>query len=559
LWQLKKTGIILVAVFFALLAITGSASAATLYVDDDGTAQYKTIQDAVNHASNGDTIIVQSGTYKETVNMASSGLTFLGKSYPKVNGFVNWVDDQGGFGTQTENINGFSIMRDGVSIGGRYGGGNIVRNNYFYSCGVEIGDGEWSTDNTIMNNEFNGGGISLWHSTAKITGNRIYKAKNGIYLGYEASCDEISGNTISGCDVGLYITGLDDYFRAGAGEVYNNVFNNTVNAKLEEYAYVEKWTKDPVVQNINIVGGPSIGGNFWGSPNGKGFSQVQADSNGDGFADYPYVISKGNVDNLPLVSPVKIPSADFSASKTSGNAPLTVTFTDKSIGSPTSWKWSFGDGSPLVTQYNPTYTYSKPGTYTVKETVSNAAGKDTEIKTNYITVTAPLKAPVAALSASPTSGNAPLKVQFTDKSTNSPTSWKWSFGDGTYSTEKNPAHTYSKTGKYTVTLTVKNAAGSNTVTKSSYISVAAPPKVPVAAFSAFPTSGKTPLKVQFTDKSTNSPTSWKWSFGDGTYSTSKNPSHTYSKAGKYTVYLTAKNAAGSNTKTMSGYITVKSK
>jgi len=163
------------------------------------------------------------------------------------------------------------------------------------------------------------------------------------------------------------------------------------------------------------------------------------------------------------------------------------------------------------------------------------------------------------LSASPTSGNAPLKVQFTDKSTNSPTSWKWSFGDGTYSTEKNPAHTYSKTGKYTVTLTVKNAAGSNTVTKSSYISVAAPPKVPVAAFSAFPTSGKTPLKVQFTDKSTNSPTSWKWSFGDGTYSTSKNPSHTYSKAGKYTVYLTAKNAAGSNTKTMSGYITVKSK
>jgi len=171
-------------------------------------------------------------------------------------------------------------------------------------------------------------------------------------------------------------------------------------------------------------------------------------------------------------------------------------------------------------------------------------------------VKAALVKPVASFVASPTSGNAPLKVQFTDKSTNSPTSWKWSFGDGTYSTKKNSAHTYSKAGKYTISLTVKNAAGSNTVIKSSYISVAAPSKAPVAAFSASPVSGKAPLKVQFTDKSTNSPTSWKWSFGDGIYSTSKSPSHTYSKAGKYTVSLTVKNTAGSNTKTTSGYIVV---
>ncbi len=464
---------ILFAVSLALLSIAGSASAATLYVDDDGTAQYKTIQNAVNHASSGDTIIVQSGTYKETVNMTSSGLTFLGKGYPKVNGFENWVDPyQGDFGTQNENINGFSIIKDGVSIGGRYGGGNIIRNNYFYSCGVGIGDGEWSTDNTIMNNEFTGGGISLWHSTAKITGNRIYKAKNGIYLGNEGYCDEISGNTISGCDVGLYMSGIDDSMGAGVDEVYNNIFNNTVNVKLEEYASVGSWNKDPVIKNINIVGGPSIGGNFWGFPNGKGFSQVQPDSNGDGFADYSYVITKNNIDNLALVYPVKIPAADFSASTTSGNAPLTVKFTDKSTGSPTAWKWSFGDGSALVTQYNPTYTYTKPGTYTVKETVSNAAGKDTEIKTNYITVkAAPVKAPVAAFSASPTSGKKPLKIQFTDKSTNSPTSWKWSFGDGTYSTSKSPAHTYSKAGKYTVSLTVKNLKGSNTKTSAGYITV----------------------------------------------------------------------------------------
>ncbi len=250
------------------------------------------------------------------------------------------------------------------------------------------------------------------------------------------------------------------------------------------------------------------------------------------------------------------PVAAFSASPTSGNAPLKVQFTDKSANSPTSWKWSFGDGT-YSTDQNPAHTYNKQGKYTISLTVKNAKGSNTVTKSSHINVAAPLKSPVAAFSASPISGNAPLKVQFTDKSTGTPTKWKWSFGDGTYSTSKNPAHTYSKAGKYTVSLTSSNSAGSNTLKKSGYINVAAPLKAPVAAFSASPRSGKAPLKVQFTDKSINSPTSWKWSFGDGTYSTSKNPAHTYGKAGKYTVKLTVKNAKGSNIKTISGYIVAK--
>jgi len=164
--------------------------------------------------------------------------------------------------------------------------------------------------------------------------------------------------------------------------------------------------------------------------------------------------------------------------------------------------------------------------------------------------------PVAAFSASPTSGTKPLVVTFTDKSTNNPTSWKWNFGDGTTSTTHNPIHTYIKAGSHTVTLTAINSAGSNTVTKTNYIKVTNPVK-PVAAFSASPRSGTKPLKVQFTDKSTGSPTSWKWDFGDGTTSTTHNPLHTYIKKGKLTVKLTVKNAAGSNTKTISNYITVK--
>ena len=168
------------------------------------------------------------------------------------------------------------------------------------------------------------------------------------------------------------------------------------------------------------------------------------------------------------------------------------------------------------------------------------------------------KVPVAAFSASPTSGNGPLKVVFTDKSVGKPISWRWNFGDGTSSTTKNPTNIYNKAGKYTVTLTVKNAKGNNKITKYRYITVLAPLRVPVAAFSASPISGHSPLKVVFTDKSTGLPTSWKWNFGDGTSSTVRNPVHTYNKDGKYTVTLTAKNVKGNNKITKYNFITMDS-
>ena len=79
---------------------------------------------------------------------------------------------------------------------------------------------------------------------------------------------------------------------------------------------------------------------------------------------------------------------------------------------------------------------------------------------------------------------------------------------------------------------------------------------PVADFSGTPLSGTAPLAVAFTDLSTNAPTSWLWSFGDGSSSTLQNPTHTYTAAGTYTVALTATNGFGSNTNTKSAYVTV---
>lgn len=249
------------------------------------------------------------------------------------------------------------------------------------------------------------------------------------------------------------------------------------------------------------------------------------------------------------------PTASFNSNVTSGIASLSVRFNDTSTGAPNAWSWNFGDGQTSRVA-SPTHTYTKAGTYTVTLTVQNTAGSSTTAKSGYIRVAVPPK-PVAAFSGSPISGTMPLTVQFTDTSAKSPASWRWTFGDGQTSTQQNPTHTYSKVGKYTVTLTATNTAGSNTVTKSGYINVMVPPKAPFAAFSASTTSGKAPLKVTFTDKSTNAPTLWAWNFGDGTSSTVKNPVHTYSKAGRYTVTLTAANSAGSKTLVRTYYITAR--
>ncbi|MEW6411959.1 MAG: S8 family serine peptidase [Candidatus Zixiibacteriota bacterium] len=171
----------------------------------------------------------------------------------------------------------------------------------------------------------------------------------------------------------------------------------------------------------------------------------------------------------PVTDP---PVANFSGSPTSGNYPLTVNFTDLSTNSPTSWDWNFGDGSAHVYTQNPSHVYSTAGTYTVTLVAANAYGSDAEVKTGYITVTAPTNPPVAAFTASPTSGTAPLEVAFTDQSTGGATSWTWNFGDGSaLSYVQNPTHTYASAGSYDVTLTVSNAYGSDSETKYDYIVV----------------------------------------------------------------------------------------
>jgi len=246
------------------------------------------------------------------------------------------------------------------------------------------------------------------------------------------------------------------------------------------------------------------------------------------------------------------PLAYFCASPLKGCPPLTVHFIDYSSGTIDTWFWEFGDGGTSTSQY-PVHTYTKPGLYDVSLTVANSGGSNTFTQAHYIQVDTCCVAPVADFTANQTTGRAPLHVQFTDLSTGDPTSWSWNFGDGGTSTLRNPVHTYTAAGTYTVSLTVMNDCGSSQ--KAAYIQVTPCPP-PDADFTANRTTGNAPMDVKFTDLSTNGPTSWTWTFGDGSTSSDQNPVHTYTAAGTYTVNLTVANECGGDIASKPMYITV---
>ncbi len=81
------------------------------------------------------------------------------------------------------------------------------------------------------------------------------------------------------------------------------------------------------------------------------------------------------------------------------------------------------------------------------------------------------KPPEAEFSAHRTSGTLPLLIRFVDETVNNPTSWQWIFGDGNTNWSQNPSHIYTNSGAYTVRLKAGNPSGSDTQTKTEYISV----------------------------------------------------------------------------------------
>jgi PKD repeat protein len=166
--------------------------------------------------------------------------------------------------------------------------------------------------------------------------------------------------------------------------------------------------------------------------------------------------------------------AMFTGTPTSICQGQSVTYTDQSVGTPTSWIWSFPGGDPGTYdgQVPPPVYYSTTGTYGVTLTVSNAEASDTETKTAYITVSGL----DANFSGSPLTIMQGHSVTFTDLSTCGATTWLWSFEGGNPATANGPGpHSvfYDTPGTYDVTLVVGDGTIQNTESKPNYVTVTA--------------------------------------------------------------------------------------
>lgn len=268
----------------------------------------------------------------------------------------------------------------------------------------------------------------------------------------------------------------------------------------------------------------------------------------------------GDVEDYGVyINPVEVaPVADFSGTPTTLCVGNSVSFSDLSTNTPTSWSWTFTGGTPSSsTAQNPTITYNTPGTYQVQLTATNTGGSDAETKVGYITVNG-VPSNAGAITGSVSECDDATAVAYSISTVSGATGYTWTVPAG--------ATVASGQGTTNITVDFGTTSGNVAVTptnscgnggqSSKAVTIAPCGSVPVADFSANATTVCLGESINFSDLSTNSPTSWLWNFGDGGSSSSQNTTYTYNTPGTYTVTLTATNGSGSDDEVKTNLITV---
>ncbi len=221
---------------------------------------------------------------------------------------------------------------------------------------------------------------------------------------------------------------------------------------------------------------------------------------------------------------------------------IRFSFTGSGGDLPATLSWNFGDGTPIFNATNPVHQYTILGVHFVTLTVTDYYG-EVDQHTMPINVTNADLFPIAAFTANVTQAhiNDDIQFTFTGFPGNTPATYQWYFGDGTAnSTVQNPVHRYSMNVTYDVTLTVRDADGDISVLKrTGYIHVVNN-LLPVANFTASPTTVLQGMNVSFTFTGFqgDSPVAFQWDFGDSSpFSNGTNPSHRYQIPGVYTAIL----------------------
>ena len=279
------------------------------FVSIDGKGNYSSIQEAVDVASDNDTIFVNSGNYTENIEIKKS-IKLIGENKNTTIIHGNGTGDVIYISADFVKISGFTITNSGNRYSPQDAGieihsknSNISNNNINFNGNCGIYFGSRSENNTIFNNTIMGNrfGIYLSYAPNNNFSNNSLSANSdyGMYLGPQSNYNKIHDNVFLENDYGLRIKGSNYntisknlflinqrglYFCCGARNnvVFNNIFmNNSI------------WNaKDDVINNWDFE---NIG-NFWSDYNGS-------DEDGDGIGDTPYYLSieSNKKDLYPLI------------------------------------------------------------------------------------------------------------------------------------------------------------------------------------------------------------------------------------------------------------------
>ncbi|MFN0028424.1 MAG: PKD domain-containing protein [Acidimicrobiales bacterium] len=229
-----------------------------------------------------------------------------------------------------------------------------------------------------------------------------------------------------------------------------------------------------------------------------------------------------------------------------------VRFVSASTGNPTQEEWDWGDGTRSQGS-SALKSFGQPGVVVVRLTASNVAGSTTDTLVVTVAEVAP---PQLQPSFRTTTGTSAADlavvgqpVRFVNTSSGAGT-FSWSFGDGVTSQERDPSHVYSAVGTYHVTLTMSFGTTSMAAEGDVYVG---PAPVPVVAnFDWLPRAPRVGSPVQFTDRSTGTPSRWSWNFGDGSPDVLGQvpPTKVYNLPGRYDVTLTVVDGSSVSIKTL---------
>lgn len=245
-----------------------------------------------------------------------------------------------------------------------------------------------------------------------------------------------------------------------------------------------------------------------------------------------------------LVHP--LPTSYFGTNVNQGCSPLTLQFNNFTLFG-INYLWDFGDGTTSTQMQPQNHTYYagvNDSTYLITLIASNVCGSDTF----QHSITVHPNSVTAFFNTDVTSGCVPVTVNFTDYSTGG-TYVSWDFGDGNFSGQQNPSHTYTQPGTYTASQFVNNGCSYDTNT----VQINVYPLAGLSFTSTSPACVNQP--ISFTNTSVNT-SSYQWDFGDNTTSTLTSPAHSYSAPGTYTVTLSGVSTTYGCTATITSTVSV---